>query len=44
LEREKLEAERKALEGEKVPKTPAAQQLTPVDKLIQDLDRIHRRL
>ena len=44
LEREKLEAERKALEGEKVPKRPAAQQLTPVDKLIQDLDRIHRRV
>ena len=44
LEREKLEAERKALEGEKVPKTPAAQQLTLVDRLIQDLDRIHRRI
>jgi acetyl-CoA decarbonylase/synthase complex subunit delta len=44
LEREKLEAERKAFEGEKVPKKPAGQQPTLVDKLIQDLDRIHRRL
>jgi len=44
LEREKLEAERKALEGEKIPKTPAAEQLSLVDKLIRDLDRIHRRV
>ena len=44
LERENLETERKALEGKKVPKRPAGQQLTPVDKLIQDLDRIHRRV
>jgi len=44
LEREKLEAERKALEGEKIRKTSAAEQLSLVDKLIQDLDRIHRRV
>jgi acetyl-CoA decarbonylase/synthase complex subunit delta len=44
LEREKLGAERKSLEGDKIPKTPASQQLTLVDKLIQDLDRIHRRV
>jgi len=44
LEREKLEAERKALEGEKIPKTAATQQLSLVDKLMQDLDRIHRRV
>jgi acetyl-CoA decarbonylase/synthase complex subunit delta len=43
LEREKLEAERKALEGKGAPKTPAAQQLSLVDRLIQDLDRIHKR-
>jgi acetyl-CoA decarbonylase/synthase complex subunit delta len=44
LEREKLEAERKALEGKEIPKTPAKAQMTLVDKLIQDLDRIHRRV
>ena len=44
LEKEKLEAERKALEGEKIPKTAATQQLSLVDKLMQDLDRIHRRV
>ncbi len=44
LEREKLEAERKAREGEEVPKTPAADQLDMVDKLIDYLNRIHRRV
>ncbi|UCG65613.1 MAG: acetyl-CoA decarbonylase/synthase complex subunit delta [Deltaproteobacteria bacterium] len=44
LEREKLEAERKQLEGKDIPKTPAADQLSLVDRLIQNLDRIHRRV
>jgi acetyl-CoA decarbonylase/synthase complex subunit delta len=44
LEREKLEAERTALEGEEIPKTPAAQQKTMVEKLIDNIDRIHRRI
>ena len=43
-EREKLEAERTALEGGEVPKTPAAQQKTMVEKLIESIDRIHRRI
>ena len=44
LEREKLEAERKAREGELVSKTPAAQQMDMVDRLIANLNRIHRRV
>ena len=44
LEREKLEAERKAAEGEEVPKTPAADQIDMVDKLINNLNRIHKRI
>jgi acetyl-CoA decarbonylase/synthase complex subunit delta len=44
LEREKLEAERKAAEGEEVPKTPAADQIDMVDKLINNLNRIHKRV
>jgi acetyl-CoA decarbonylase/synthase complex subunit delta len=44
IEREKLEAERTALEGEEIPKTPAAQQKTMVEKLIDNIDRIHRRI
>ena len=44
LEREKLEAERMASEGKEIPKTPSKLQMTLVDKLIQDLDRIHRRV
>jgi acetyl-CoA decarbonylase/synthase complex subunit delta len=44
MEREKHEAERKALEGEEVFKTPATKQLSMVDKLIRAIDRIHRRV
>jgi len=43
-EREKLEAERKVLEGEEVAKTAAAQQKTMVEKLMENIDRIHRRI
>jgi acetyl-CoA decarbonylase/synthase complex subunit delta len=43
-EREKLETKRKALEGKELPKTAAAEQLSLVDRLIQNLDRIHRRV
>ena len=43
VEREKAGAERKAMEGKKVSKTPAAEQLDFVDKLIQNLNRIHKR-
>ena len=43
-EREKLEAERKVLEGEEVTKTAAAQQKTMVEKLMENIDRIHRRI
>jgi len=43
-EREKLERERKAREGKELPKTAAAEQLSLVDRLIQNLDRIHRRV
>ncbi|RLB14677.1 MAG: acetyl-CoA decarbonylase/synthase complex subunit delta [Deltaproteobacteria bacterium] len=42
-ERERLEAARKAAEAGKVPKTPAAHQLSLVDRLIMNVDRIHRR-
>ncbi|MEJ2724272.1 MAG: acetyl-CoA decarbonylase/synthase complex subunit delta [Deltaproteobacteria bacterium] len=42
-EREKHEAERKA-EAEAVPKTAAAEQADLVERLIQNLDRIHRRV
>ena len=34
----------KALEGKELPKTAAAEQLSLVDRLIQNLDRIHRRV
>lgn len=44
LEREKHEAERKALEGEEVSKTAAAVQKTFVEKLMENIDRIHRRI
>jgi len=44
LEREKLEAERKTREGEKATKTPAAEQIDLVDRLINNLNRIHRRV
>jgi acetyl-CoA decarbonylase/synthase complex subunit delta len=43
LERERQEAERRAVEGEKRPKAPAAEQPDLVDRLCQNLDRIHRR-
>jgi acetyl-CoA decarbonylase/synthase complex subunit delta len=42
-EREKHEAERKA-EAEAVPKTAAAEQVDLVERLIQNLERIHRRV
>jgi acetyl-CoA decarbonylase/synthase complex subunit delta len=43
LEREKHEAEKKALEGKEVPKTPAKEQLDLVGRLTKNLDRIHKR-
>jgi len=42
-EREKVEAERRAAAGEAVPKKAAARQAGLVDRLIENLDRIHRR-
>jgi len=44
LKKESMESERKALKAKKTAKTPATIQLSLVDKLIQDLDRIHRRV
>ena len=43
-EREKHEAERKAREGEAVQKTAAAEQFSLVDRLSQNIDRIHKRI
>jgi acetyl-CoA decarbonylase/synthase complex subunit delta len=43
-EREKAGAERKVGAGERVTQTPAAAQPTLVDRLIANLDRIHRRI
>jgi acetyl-CoA decarbonylase/synthase complex subunit delta len=43
-EREKLEAERTAREAEEVTKTPSDEQMTLVEKLSKNLDRIHRRI
>lgn len=43
-ERDKLEAARKEKEGEDLVKTPAAAQLSLVDKLTRNLDRMHRRV
>ncbi len=43
-EREKVEAERAALKGEEIPKSPAVQQKTMVEKLMDSIDRIHRRI
>ena len=43
LEREKHEAERKAREGEKITKTAASVQLDLVERLTQNLERIHKR-
>ncbi|MBW1997061.1 MAG: acetyl-CoA decarbonylase/synthase complex subunit delta [Deltaproteobacteria bacterium] len=42
-EREKLEAERRAQQREQEKRTPAPEQLSLVEKLIRNLDRIHRR-
>ncbi len=42
-EREKLEAERRAREGEEVKKTAASAQPDLVERLSQNLDRIHKR-
>jgi len=44
LKKESMESERKTLESKKITKTPASIQLSLVDKLMQDLDRIHRRI
>jgi len=43
-EKEKHEAEKKARKGEAVAKTAAAQQFDMVEKLIANIDRIHRRV
>ncbi|MFC1868895.1 hypothetical protein ACFL0H_12295 [Thermodesulfobacteriota bacterium] len=42
-EREKHEGERAALEGKEVSKTPSNEQLDLVDRLTQNLARIHKR-
>jgi acetyl-CoA decarbonylase/synthase complex subunit delta len=42
-ERENAEAERRAAAGEAVPRKAAAKQAGLVDRLIENLDRIHRR-
>ena len=44
LEREKHEAGMAAAEGEEIPKTAAEKQLNLVEKLSQNLDRIHKRM
>jgi acetyl-CoA decarbonylase/synthase complex subunit delta len=44
LEREKHEAQMAAAEAEDIPKTAAARQLSLVEKLTQNLDRIHKRI
>jgi acetyl-CoA decarbonylase/synthase complex subunit delta len=44
LEREKHEAEMEAAEGEEIPKTAAEKQLSLVEKLTRNLDRIHKRI
>ena len=43
LEREKHEADKEALKGGVLPKTPSKDQLDLVGRLIKNLDRIHRR-
>jgi acetyl-CoA decarbonylase/synthase complex subunit delta len=43
-EREKHEAEKHALKGKDVPKTPARDQLDLVGRLTKNLDRIHKRI
>jgi acetyl-CoA decarbonylase/synthase complex subunit delta len=42
-EREKLDAERADVKGAAVAKTPASEQKSLVDKLMENLDRIHKR-
>jgi hypothetical protein len=44
LEREKHKAERKVLGAKERPSTAAAQQTSFVDKMIQNIDRIHKRV
>ncbi len=44
LEREKHEAEKLAAEEEEIPKTAAKQQLNQVEKLMKNLERIHKRV
>jgi hypothetical protein len=44
LEREKHEAERKVLDAKERPNMAAAQQMSLVDKMIQNIDRIHKRV
>ncbi len=44
LEREKHEAGMAAAEGEEIPKTAAKQQLNQVEKLMKNLERIHKRV
>ncbi|MBW1765695.1 MAG: acetyl-CoA decarbonylase/synthase complex subunit delta [Deltaproteobacteria bacterium] len=44
LEREKHEAEMRAAEAEEISKTAAKEQLSQVEKLMQNLDRIHKRV
>ena len=44
LEREKHEAEMRAAEAEEISKTAAKEQLSQVEKLMQKLDRIHKRV
>ncbi|MBW1703632.1 MAG: acetyl-CoA decarbonylase/synthase complex subunit delta [Deltaproteobacteria bacterium] len=44
LEREKHEAGMRAAEEEEIPKTAAKEQLNQVEKLMQNLNRIHKRV
>jgi len=44
LEREKHEAEMATAEGEEIPKTAAEKQLSLVETLTRNLDRIHKRI
>jgi acetyl-CoA decarbonylase/synthase complex subunit delta len=44
LEKEKHEAEMSAAEGEEIPKTAAEKQLSLVETLTRNLDRIHKRI
>ena len=43
-EREKHEAERKTASSQATPKTASEEQFDLVDRLIQNIDRIHRRV